>query len=257
MEHAYIIDGRRSYIGVENGMYKHLPAEVLAAEVLCALVPEDVRQTVDEVIVGNGVGASGNIGRLATLTAHFPQAVPAYTVDMQCGSGLEALTIAAAKIRSGQADLIVAGGVDSSSTAPRRAYNRNHPDYERYGGEESFYSVAKFAPGEHDPYAMIRGAERVALDVQMTRQELNKWVLRSHSLAKQAREAGVLEPYLVGVQGATADAGIRDRISERFLDKLPPLLPDGAILTAGNTCLMHDGAAFLMVASERYPYNQY
>ena len=109
MEHAYIIDGRRSYIGVENGMYKHLPAEVLAAEVLCALVPEDVRQTVDEVIVGNGVGASGNIGRLATLTAHFPQAVPAYTVDMQCGSGLEALTIAAAKIRSGQADLIVAG----------------------------------------------------------------------------------------------------------------------------------------------------
>ena len=105
----------------------------------------------------------------------------------RCGSGLEALTIAAAKIRSGQADLIVAGGVDSSSTAPRRAYNRNHPDYERYGGEESFYSVAKFAPGEHDPYAMIRGAERVALDVQMTRQELNKWVLRSHSLAKQAR----------------------------------------------------------------------
>lgn len=67
----------------------------------------------------------------------------------------------------------MAGGVDSSSTAPRRAYNRNHPDYERYGGEESFYSVAKFAPGEHDPYAMIRGAERVALDVQMTRQELN------------------------------------------------------------------------------------
>ena len=62
MEHAYIIDGRRSYIGVENGMYKHLPAEVLAAEVLCALVPVDVRQTVDEVIVGNGVGASGNVG---------------------------------------------------------------------------------------------------------------------------------------------------------------------------------------------------
>ena len=252
MEHAYIIDGRRSYIGVENGMYKHLPVEVLAAEVLCALVPEDVRQSVDEVIVGNGVGASGNVGRLATLTAHFPKEVPAYTVDMQCGSGLEALTIAAAKIKSGQADLIVAGGVDSSSTAPRRAYNRNHPDYERYGGVESFYSVAKFAPGEHDPYAMIRGAENVAVDAQMTRQELNKWVLRSHSLAKQTREAGVLEPYLVGVQGAVADAGIRDRMSERFLDKLPPLLPGGAILTAGNTCLMHDGAAFLLVASKRY-----
>ena len=117
MEHAYIIDGRRSYIGVENGMYKHLPAEVLAAEVLCALVPESVRQTVDEVIVGNGVGASGNIGRLATLTAHFPKDVPAYTVDMQCGSVFEALTIAAAKIKSGQADLIVAGGVDAESTA--------------------------------------------------------------------------------------------------------------------------------------------
>ena len=158
MEHAYIIDGRRSYIGVQNGMYKHLPAEVLAAEVLCALVQKDARQTVDEVIVGNGVGASGNIGRLATLTAHFPKDVPAYTVDMQCGSGLEALTIAAAKIKSGQADLIVAGGVDSSSTAPRRAYNRNHPDYERYGGEESFYSVAKFAPGEHDPYDPRRRA---------------------------------------------------------------------------------------------------
>ena len=86
MEHAYIIDGRRSYIGVENGMYKHLPAEVLAAEVLCALVPVDVRQTVDEVIVGNGVGASGNVGRLATLTAHFPKDVPAYAVRIGIGS---------------------------------------------------------------------------------------------------------------------------------------------------------------------------
>ncbi|MDD6400933.1 MAG: thiolase family protein [Lachnospiraceae bacterium] len=252
MEHAYIIDGRRSYIGVENGMYKHLPAEALAAEVLVALVPEDMRQNIDEVIVGNGVGASGNIGRLTTLTAKFPQEVPAYTVDMQCGSGLEALTIATAKIQSEQADLIVAGGVDSSSTAPRRAYNQNHPDYERYGGANSFYSVAKFAPGEHDPYAMIRGAERVAVDAHMTRQELNKWVLRSHMLASKARDKNVLAPYLVGVQGTVKDAGIRDRMNERFLDKLPPLLMDGEILTAGNTCLMHDGAAFLLIASGRY-----
>ena len=231
MEHAYIIDGRRSYIGVENGMYKHLPAEALAAEVLVALVPEDMRQNIDEVIVGNGVGASGNIGRLTTLTAKFPQEVPAYTVDMQCGSGLEALTIATAKIQSEQADLIVAGGVDSSSTAPRRAYNQNHPDYERYGGANSFYSVAKFSPGDHDPYAMIRGAERVAVDAHMTRQELNKWVLRSHMLASKARDKNVLAPYLVGVQGTVKDAGIRDRMNERFLDKLPPLLMDGEILT--------------------------
>lgn len=252
MEHAYIIDGRRTYIGVENGIYKHIPAEVLGAEVLKALVPESVRKDIDEVIVGNGVGASGNIGRLLTLTAQFPEEIPAYTVDMQCGSGLEALTIAAAKIKSGQAELIVAGGVDSSSTAPRRAYNSNHPDYEIYGGEQSFYSVAKFAPGFHDPYAMLRGAERTAKDAHMTRKELNQWVIRSHTLAKQAREEKKLDAYIVSVNHATGDSGIRENMREAFLDKLPLLLPDGEVLTVGNTCLTNDGAAFLLIASDQY-----
>lgn len=102
-------------------------------------------------------------------------------------------------------ELYFAGGFESSSTAPRRAYHPNHPEYEKYGGEQSFYSVAKFMPGEHRQDAMIQGAERVALAEGMTRESLNPWVIRSHALARKAGEERVLKELCWEVIGIVAE----------------------------------------------------
>lgn len=113
----------------------------------------------------------------------FGVGTPVFTIDLQCGSALESIAVAAAKIDSGQADIIIAGGFESSSTAPKRAYNENHPDYEKYG--DDWYKVAKFVPDEHRQQAMLEGAERTAVSEKITREQLNRWVLRSHGLAKK------------------------------------------------------------------------
>lgn len=248
---AYILDGLRSYIGIENSMYRHVSAEELGAKVLDALSDKTGIKKADCIIAGNGVGAGGNISRVMSLSSVFGVGTPAFTIDLQCGSALESIAVAAAKIDSGQADIIIAGGFESSSTAPKRAYNENHPDYEKYG--DDWYKVAKFVPDEHRQQAMLEGAERTAVSENITREELNRWVLRSHELAKKARERGVLSDITAEIiEGCNRDEGIRDRMSEKLLNRLPAVLKEGKIITAGNACLTNDGAAFLVLCSERY-----
>ena len=253
MKGVYIIGGKRSYIGVENGMYRHVPAEILGAKVLQEVVKtQPIELTdVEGIFAGNAVGAGGNIARLMALEAGMPQEIPAVTVDLQCGSGLEAMSIAAAKICSGQADLLVAGGFESSSTAPVRSNHPNHPDYTKEG--ENAYKTAKFAPGKREEAAMLQGAERTAIAEHITRQDLDRWVLRSHALAVQAQNEKILQDSIVQIQAdACRDEGIRERMSARLLAKVPCILPDGQVLTVANTCLTNDGAAFLLLASEKY-----
>lgn len=251
MEKVFLIDGARSYIGSENGMYRNIPAEKLAAAVLRQVAEPYQNVGIDLLIAGNAVGGGGNIARLAWLEAGLSQEIPAFTVDLQCGSGLESIALAAAKIQSGQADLVIAGGFDSSSTAPDRRYHFNHPEYDQYGGEDSWYSVAKFTPGKHVETAMLDGAERTALTEGISRQDLDPWVLRSHHLAKQARESGILQDIQVEViKGCNRDEGIRDRMNQRLLDRLPCVLENGQVITAANACLTNDGAAFVVLCSE-------
>lgn len=248
---AYILDGLRSYIGIENSMYRHVPAEEIGARVLDALADRTGIKKVDCIIAGNGVGAGGNIARVMSLSSVFGIETPAFTIDLQCGSALESIAVAAAKIDSGQADVIITGGFESSSTAPRRAYNKNHPDYDKYGDE--WYKVAKFVPDEHRQETMLEGAERTAISEKITREELNKWVLRSHRLAREARDSGVLDDISVEIiEGCSRDEGIRDRMSERLLNRLPAVLKNGKVITVGNACLTNDGAAFLVLCSDRY-----
>lgn len=252
MEKVFIVSGARSYLGTENGMYRHVPAEKLGAAVLRRVAEPYRKAGIDLVIAGNAIGGGGNIARLATLEAGLPQSIPAVTIDLQCGSGLESIALAAAKIQAGQADLVIAGGFESSSTAPIRRYHENHPDFEEYGGQDSWYSVARFMPGKHIQTAMLNGAERTACAAGMTRQDLDPWVLRSHRLARRARETGILQDILVEVaEGCNQDEGIRDRMNQRLLDRLPCVLKDGQIITAGNACLTNDGAAFVVLCSER------
>ena len=163
MNDVYIIGGLRSYIGVYNGMYRHVPAEKLGAAVLQEVICAYGLVRIDEIIGGNSVGCGGNITRLAALEAGLDVSVPAVTVDMQCCSGLESIAIAAAKVASGQAECILAGGFDSASTQPRRSCHPNHPAYR---GDENWYMTAQFSPQVWSEDCMLRCAEYTAEQFQ-------------------------------------------------------------------------------------------
>lgn len=287
MDKVYLLGGRRSYIGVENGIYRNVSAEELGAFVIKKVMdsydisPEDI----DLVAVGNAIGAGGNIGRLASLMAGVPEKTPVVTVDSQCGSGLAAIMQAAMQIELGMADVAIAGGFESSSSAPERRINKRHPDYMVDG--DNVFKVAKFKPGPYDELAMFKGAEKCAATFGMDRHELDMYAIRSHRRAAQARENGELDDILAGrfyeydrsrraveddepgkCENAEAeqpknrtltrkehpekDEGIRDRISEKLLTRLPALVPGGSYITAGNVCLTNDGAAFVLLCSERF-----
>ena len=287
MDKVYLLGGRRSYIGVENGIYRNVSAEELGAFVIKKVMdsydisPEDI----DLVAVGNAIGAGGNIGRLASLMAGVSEKTPVVTVDSQCGSGLAAIMQAAMQIELGMADVAIAGGFESSSTAPVRSINKRHPDFSDDG--DNVFKVAKFKPGAYDELAMFKGAERCAATFGMDRHELDMYAIRSHRRAAQARENGELDDILAGSfyeydRGRRAveddepgkcanaeaeqhknrtstrkehpekDEGIRDRISEKLLTRLPALVPGGSYITAGNVCLTNDGAAFVLLCSERF-----
>lgn len=298
MDKVYLLGGRRSYIGVENGIYRNVGAEELGAFVIKKVMdsygvsPEDI----DLVAVGNAIGAGGNIGRLASLMAGVPEKTPVVTVDSQCGSGLAAIMQAAMQIELGMADVAIAGGFESSSTSPVRSINKRHPDYMVDG--DNVFKVAKFKPGSYDELAMFKGAERCAATFGMDRHELDMYAIRSHRRAAQARENGELNDILAGSfyeydrsrrtveddesgkcvnvetdkcanaeaeqhknrtltrkEHPEKDEGIRDRISEKLLTRLPALVPGGSYITAGNVCLTNDGAAFVLLCSERFLRN--
>lgn len=248
MNDVYILGGLRSHIGIRNGIYRHVPAEILGAQVLKQVAAKYKLDSIDYIIGGNGVGAGGNITRLMALEAGMDYSVPAFTVDMQCCSGLESIAAGADKIKSGGADLIIAGGFESSSTQPRRSYNPNHPDYK----DDSYYSSAKFMPAVHRENIMLEGAELTALKENISKEEMDLWVLRSHELALKAREDNLLRDIIVSVNNSRKDEGIRPRMSRKLLDRMPKVLPNGKLITAANACLINDGAAFVVLCSEKY-----
>ena len=250
MDNVYILGGLRSYIGVKDGMYRHVPAEKLGGEVLKEVVsryhlPAD---EIDFIIGGNAVGGGGNITRLAALTAGLPEQIPAVTLDLQCGSALESISAAAAKIESGLADLVIAGGMESSSVQPYRMLSENHPEYD--GGK--IYTVAQFVPGKRGEQVMLEGAEETAIRENVSKEEMDAWALKSHKRATDARKEGILEDITVSIDGSSRDEGIRPTMSRRLTDRLPYLLKDGKKITAANACLMHDGAAFVVLCSGRF-----
>lgn len=248
MDKVYILGGTRSYIGICNGMYRHIPAEILGAAVLKEVMQKYHVAVPDYIIAGNGVGAGGNITRLMALEAGVAESVPAFTVDLQCGSGLESIAVAAAKIAAGEADVVIAGGFESSSTQPRRGHNKNHPAYTG----DNWYNVAKFMPGIHRETVMLEGAELIAVQEKISKEEMDLWVRKSHQDAWKASEEKLLDNIITGVFGSSKDEGIRKNMSQKLLDRMPKVLPEGKLITAANSCLINDGAAFVVLCSEDY-----
>ncbi len=246
LENVVVVGGYRTYIGKENGIYRHVPAEKLGGHILHKLSENYGKP--DLVLAGNAVGAGGNIGRLMSLESGIPEEIPAFTIDSQCSSGMEAIVMAAAKIGSGQQKVIFAGGAESSSTAPRRMVSENHPEY---SGDKS-YTAAKFSPGEWRQDAMLWGAEKMAKMSDISRETLDAWALRSHELAVKARDAEVFGDIILPLgMKKECDQGIRRTLSKAFLEKIPTLYENG-VTTAANACGTQDGAAFVVLCAESY-----
>ena len=247
---VYILGGLRTAIVTANTKFKSLRPEIFGAEVLKSLRQKFFLEHVDEIICGNAVGTGGNLARLMTLAAGFDDSTAALTVDRQCASGAAAISIGYAKISCGLADVVIAGGAESSSLQPLRVY---HPNDERFNltavEVQGGYRTAQFSPDEFDALAMLKGAQRVADAENISKAELDAWALTSHRRAANAVD--ILRGYIVEVAGVCEDTGIKKNISRRLLERAPLPLGAGTKISAGNACRINDGAAFVVLASEK------
>lgn len=247
MNKVYLLGGARTPIGVKKGQFKHVLPEDLGAMVLKDLIKRYDLQQIDEIIGGNVVGPGGNLTRLMALKAGLPEEVVSYTVDMQCASATIALDLAYQKIKSGQCDLIIAGGFESTSLQPRKSYDKKDP---RYNEEDQGFMVSQFSPTEIGEQVMLRGAERVVEKEAIMKEELDFWSIKSHQLAHNA--SSQLKDCIVEVNGIKSDEGIRPKMNQKLINRLTPLLEKDGKINASNACLMHDGAAFLILCSTTY-----
>ncbi|MFG1613617.1 thiolase family protein [Nonomuraea wenchangensis] len=245
-----VVAARRTPIGTAGHAYKDLAVELLAAPVVAA-VARDARldgRPVDDVVLGNCMGPGGNVARVAALAAGLGNEVPGLTVDRQCGSGLAAILVAAQAVRAGEAELVIAGGAESASTAPLRTRR----------GESEPYPRAPFAPDGHPDPDMGPAAEALAAARGITRARQDAYAARSHAAALAARDAGAFTEEIVPVGDRHHDQRPRP-LRVASLARLPAAFtspaPDGSAtagtVTAGNSSPISDGAAAVAVVPER------
>lgn len=250
---AIIIAARRTPIGRVGRSLKTLPVEALVANVLKALLADAnlAAAQVDEVILGNAIGPGGNPARLALLTAGFPVSIPGMTIDRQCGSGLEAINLGARLIQAGAAEVVIAGGMESVSTAPWRI-EKPSSLYEL----PHFAHRARFSPdGLGDP-EMGRAAETVAQKFGISRDRQDRYALHSHEKAIAAMQSGRFRAEIVPVVVSSTtivdtDECPRSTLSLERLAKLPPAFVEAGTVTVGNTCPINDGAAAVLLVADR------
>jgi acetyl-CoA acyltransferase len=260
---AYIVAARRSAVGkATRGGFRFTRPDTLASEVikdLLATVPNVDKEQIDDIIVGNATPEAEqglNVARLISLMALDTVKVPGMTVNRYCASGLETIAIASAKVHSGIADCIVAGGTESMSLLPMGGWRivpnadvaLAHPDY--YWG-------------------MGLTAEAVAKEYNVGRDEQDQFAYQSHQKAISAIKEGRFKDQIVPVKVTETyvdesgkkkqreftidtDEGPRADTSMDALAKLKPVFDAKGVVTAGNSSQTSDGAAFVMVVSERF-----
>ncbi len=264
MKEVYIVDSVRTAIGKMGGTIKDVPADFLGAKVIEEIVIRTgiEKDAINEVILGHTKQSSDNpnIGRLAALRAGLPITVPGYTVHRQCGSALQAINNAAQQIMCGIDDVLIAGGVESMSSAP--FYLRNA----RYGVgtgntlllDSNTESQSHAQPiEEYGNLTMGLTAENLAVKYDISREEQDEFALRSQELAAKAISSGAFEkeivPYEVRDRKNVITFAVDEHPRLTSLDKLASLKPvfkEGGTVTAGNSSGRNDGASVVLVMSE-------
>jgi acetyl-CoA C-acetyltransferase len=247
MPEAFIIDAVRTPVGRRGGGLATAHPADLGAHVITDLLARTHADplAVDDVVFGcvDTVGPqAGDIARTAWLAAGLPEAVPGVTVDRQCGSSQQAVHFAAQAVLSGTADLVVAGGVQNMSmvpigaaTGPEGPFANSQGWHARYGAEE----ISQF-----------RAADLIADKWGLGRPEMERYALASHQRAVRAIDGGAFRAEIAPYGGISEDEGPR---RDTTLDKMAALKPlrDGGRITAALSSQIADGAAALLIASER------
>jgi acetyl-CoA C-acetyltransferase len=253
---AVVIMAKRTPIGKQGGALREVLPEVLGSIVLEAVMKESrlEKDQIDEVIFGNVVGPGGNLARLSLLTAGFPCHVPGVTIDLQCGSGLQAIHFAVSQILSGMRKSVIAGGVESSSRAPWKIekpvnlYSTQAPH---------FFTRARFSPDSIGDPDMGIAAENVAQKYGITRHDQDEFALLSHRRAVAARKSGSFDAEVVPVPLSDGslfmqDEGPRENTSLEKLERLSTVFQENGTVTAGNACGINDGAAAVLLTSSEF-----
>ncbi|SHE76522.1 acetyl-CoA C-acyltransferase [Flavisolibacter ginsengisoli] len=261
MQEAYIVAGYRTAVGkAKKGGFRFYRPDDLAINLikgLLASVPQLDKNLVDDVIVGNAVPEAEQglqVGRIIAARA-IGYDIPGMTVNRYCASGLETIAIATAKIRMGMADCIIAGGTESMSLVPTAGW-KTVPSY----------SIAKDDPDYY--LSMGLTAEEVAKEYKVSREDQDEFSYRSHQKAINAIDKGYLQEGILPMEveevylddkgkrqkrsfTVAIDEGPRKDTSVEVLSKLKPAFAAGGCVTAGNSSQTSDGAAFVIVMSEK------
>jgi acetyl-CoA C-acetyltransferase len=217
----------------------------------------DIRpEMIDHVLVGNALQGGDNWsmgGRIPIFLAKFPVQIPAMAIDMQCASSFAAIGIGAMEIWTGQADIVFAGGYEHMSRVPM--YNNPYilPHMELVTNPE--YAMYDMATG----YVMGLTAEKLAAVKGITREEMDRWALRSHMLAAKAYEEGYFKDEILPIEVVKdgqrivvdRDLSVRPNTSLEALSKLPPVFKPGGVITAGNSAPLNSGASLVVLMSGR------
>lgn len=263
MAEAFVVGGVRTPIGRYGGSLAQVRPDDLAAIVIRELVARlDLPpEAIDDVIFGDANQAgedNRNVARMAGQLAGLPVSVPGITVNRLCASGLSAIQLASAMVKSGEADIILAGGVESMTRAPwvlakpEKAFTKPGELVDSSIGwrftNREFRSRVKFT------LSMPETGEEVGLQEHVSREDADAFSLRSHQRATAAAAAGHFDDELVAVNTpggvVTIDEGPRASTSLEVLAGLRPVVSGGSIVTAGNSSPLNDGAAAVLVASE-------
>jgi acetyl-CoA C-acetyltransferase len=245
---AYVVAARRTALGRIGGLHRSRRIESLTTPVIeaaladCGLNPDRV----EELILGNAAHG-GNPARLVALAAGLNESTAALTLDRQCASGLDAIVMACRAVSDGEADVIIAGGAESLSTAPWRiAKPRSLYQMPHFIGVES----AMTEPAE-EPH-LFEASELLSQRLNIAREQQDAWALKSHLKAEAAREhrrfVGEIVPLRNSPEEARDQSAASSANPEDFAAE-PPWLPPEGRLTAANTSAMHDGAAITVIVS--------
>lgn len=259
---AYIIGGYRTAVGkAPRGLYRFMRPDDLGAAVIRHLLndfPQLEKTRIEDVIVGNATPEAEqglNLGRMVSLMGLDTDKVPGMTVNRYCASGLETIAIATAKIKAGMADCIIAGGIETMSPIPFGGW-RIVPNAD----------VSKENPTWY--WGMGLTAEAVARDFNVSREDQDAFAYRSHQRAAAAIEGGKFKPGIAPIEVVEnyldaqekkqqrkyivdTDEGVRKDTDIQKLAKLKPVFDARGSVTAGNSSQTSDGAAFVLVVSER------
>lgn len=264
MTHAYLCDGTRTPIGRFGGALSSVRPDDMLAHVIRAVMDRHPGLEIDEVLAGcaNQAGEDNrNVARMSALLAGLPDTVPGATINRLCGSGLDALGSAARAVRLGEAEVVIACGVESMSRAPMvmpkadTAFSRRAEIYDTTIG---WRFINKAMHKHYGTDSMPETAENVASDYQISREDQDAFAYRSQTRALAAQENGRLAQEItpVSIPQRKGDPIIVDRdehprqTTPEKLARLPTPFRENGTVTAGNASGVNDGAAALIVASE-------